>query len=206
MRVAIIGGTGPFGAAVAARLRAAGHEVVIGSRDLERARARATQLGVEGATNGDAASSAEFVVLATTADAAVETARELREAIRATPVLCVASELRFTSDGVRPSPETLSVAERIGAELDAPVVAGLHSLAASNLAADERPDEDVLVCGDDEVAKQTALELAALLTLGQAIDAGPLANARTLEGMTAVLVNVNRRYKTHAGIRITGLR
>ena len=107
--------------------------------------------------------------------------------------------------GVRPSPDATSVAERVQAELDAPVVAGLHSLAASNLGAAKLPDEDALVCGDDPVAKETALELASQLTSGRAIDAGPLASARTLEGMTAVLVNVNRRYKAHAGIRFTGL-
>ena len=88
--------------------------------------------------------------------------------------------------------------------VDAPVVAGLHSIAAANLAA-EPPDEDAFVCGDDADAKALALELAAKLVAGRALDAGPLAGARTLEGMTAVIVNLNRRYKGHAGIRISGL-
>ena len=89
-------------------------------------------------------------------------------------------------------------------ELDAPVVAGLHSLAAANLAA-APPDEDALVCGDDARAKELALELAAKVVAGRALDAGPLASARALEGMTAVIVNLNRRYKGHAGVRIVGL-
>ncbi len=104
-----------------------------------------------------------------------------------------------------PSLDALSLAERIQAELDAPVVAGLHSLAAASLAADHAPDEDAFVCGDDVEAKATALDLAARLTSGRALDAGPLASARALEGLTAIIVNMNRRYTGHAGIRVTGL-
>jgi len=205
VKVAVIGGTGSFGAALAKRLAAAGYEVVVGSRDVERARAAAAEIGVEGATNADAARTADLVVLATKADGALDTARELREAIGTTPVLSVAAELRFTPAGVLPTPEATSIAERIQAELDAPVIAGLHSLAASNLGADEAPDEDTLVCGDDAEAKALVLELAGRVTNGRAIDAGPLASARSLEGMTAVIVNVNKRYRAHAGLRVTGV-
>ena len=205
MKVAVIGGTGSFGAALAKRLVTAGYDVVVGSRDAERARATAAEIGAEGATNADAAGAAELVVLATKADAALETARELREAIGTTPVLSVAAELRFTPAGVLPTPEATSIAERIQAELDAPVIAGLHSLAAANLGGDEAPDEDTLVCGDDADAKALVLELAGRVTSGRAIDAGPLASARSLEGMTAVIVNVNKRYRAHAGLRITGV-
>ena len=67
------------------------------------------------------------------------------------------------------------------------------------------PDEDVLVCGAPSAAKDLTLELAGRLVKGRAIDVGPLANARALEGMTAVILNVNKRYKAHAGIRLTGL-
>lgn len=205
MRVALVGGTGAFGLALARRLLEAGHEVVIGSRDSERAASIASDLGCEGAGNEDAVRSAELVVLATKAEGAVEAARSLRDAIGSTPVLSVAAELRFTSKGVLPTPEPTSIAERIQAELDGPVVAGLHSLAASNLGGDAPPDEDALICGDDADAKALALELAAGLTTGRALDAGPLASARALEGMTAVIVNLNKRYKAHAGLRVTGL-
>jgi predicted dinucleotide-binding enzyme len=105
---------------------------------------------------------------------------------------------------VKPTSEATSIARRIQDELDAPVAAGLHSLAASNLA-EAPPDEDAFVCGDDEVAKGLALELAGRLVSGRAVDCGPLASARALEGMTAVIVNVNKRYKAHAGLRLTGL-
>lgn len=205
MRVAVVGGTGPFGKAVAVRLREAGVAVVVGSRDAERARATAEELGVEGATNAEACAGVDLVVLAVNADATLETARDLREAIGSTPVLAVGSELRFTKEGVFPSVDAVSLAERLQQELDAPVVAGLHSLAAASLGAEEAPDEDAFVCGDDVEAKALALELAGRMTSGRALDAGPLASARALEGLTAVIVNLNKRYRGHAGIRVTGL-
>jgi len=205
VRVAVVGGTGPFGRAVATRLRKAGVDVVVGSRDPARAAEAGRELGVEGATNGDAVSRADLIVLAVNADAALATARELRSHIGTTPVLSVASELRFTKEGVLPSSEPTSLAERIQDELDAPVLAGLHSLAAATLGEDEAPDEEALVCGDDAEAKALALELAGRLTAGRALDAGPLASARALEGLTAVIVNLNKRYRGRAGIRVTGV-
>ncbi len=204
MRVAIVGGTGPFGSGLATRLRGA-HDVVLGSRDAARAEEAAKELGVEGATNDEAVRGADLVVLATKAEAALDTARGLRELIGSTPVLCVASELRFTPAGVLPTSETTSLAERVQAVLDAPVLAGLHSLAASTLGSSEPPDEDTFVCGDDVDAKARALEVAERLTVGRALDVGPLASARALEGLTAVIVNLNKRYRGHAGIRVTGL-
>jgi 8-hydroxy-5-deazaflavin:NADPH oxidoreductase len=205
MRVAIVGGTGPFGKALARRIREAGHDVLVGSRDAERAAAVAGELGVEGATNADAVAAVELVILATKAEATLDTARELRGAIGTTPVLSVASELRFEPTGVLPSPAPQSLAERLQDELEGPVVAGLHSLAAASLGGEELPEEDALVCGDDAEAKERALELAGALVSGRALDAGPLASARALEGLTAVIVNVNKRYRAHAGIRVTGV-
>ncbi|MCS7006316.1 MAG: NAD(P)-binding domain-containing protein [Thermoleophilia bacterium] len=205
MRVALVGGTGAFGEALGRRLVEVGHDVVVGSRDAARAAATARRLGCEGAENAAAVRGVDLIVLATKAEAALETARALREAIGTTPVLSVAAELVFAKHGVLPTPEATSIAERLQAELDAPVVAGLHSLAASNLGAGAPPDEDAFVCGDDAGAKALALELASALTVGRALDAGPLASARALEGMTAVLINLNRRYRAHAGLRVTGI-
>jgi hypothetical protein len=205
MRVALVGGTGSFGRALALRLREAGVEVVIGSRDAERARQAAAELGVEGAVNDEAVRDADLAVLAVKADAALDTAAQLAGAVGSAPLLCVASELRFTEQGVLPTPESRSLAERVSEVVSAPVVAGLHSLAAATLGGEEPPDEDALVCGDDTEAKQLVLELAGKLVSGRALDAGPLASARALEGMTAVIVNLNKRYRGHAGVRITGL-
>jgi hypothetical protein len=205
VKVAIVGGTGDFGHALARRLAEAGDHVVIGSRDAERAREKAAEAGAAGgATNLDAVQGVDLVVLAVKAEAALPMAAELADAIGETPVLSVASELRFTKSGVHPTADDRSIAERTQDVLRAPVAAGLHSLAAASLASG-KADGDALVCGDDALAKDLALELAAKVVSGRALDAGPLTSARALEGLTAVIVNLNRRYKGHAGVRIVGL-
>jgi hypothetical protein len=207
MRIAIIGGTGAFGRALAQRIRDLGvHDVVIGSRDESRAKEIAAVLGVDGATNEASVQGADLVVLAVRSNAAIETARQLAPVIGETPLLCVASDLTFTDEGVLPGRQTYSLAEHVDRLVDAPVAAGLQTLAAAHLSQADPPDEDVLVCGDDQRAKEPSLELAAGLVSGRAIDAGPLANARALEGMTAVILNINRRYKVAAGVKIAGLK
>jgi 8-hydroxy-5-deazaflavin:NADPH oxidoreductase len=205
MRIAIVGGTGTFGRALAERIRDLGEEVVIGSRDSSRATEIAAVIGVKGAVNEDAVQGVDLVVLSVRSNAALETARALAPALGMTPLLSVASDLTFTDRGVLPGRQTYSLAEHVDRIVDGPVAAGLQSLAAVHLTQLEPPEEDVLVCGDDPRAKEPSLELAGRLIRGRAVDAGPLANARALEGMTAVILNVNRRYKAHAGIRIVGL-
>jgi 8-hydroxy-5-deazaflavin:NADPH oxidoreductase len=204
VKVAVVGGTGDFGLALAQQLADAGHDVVIGSRDADRARAKGAEVGCTGAANDDAVRGADVVVLAVKAEAALATAESLRDAIAETPVLSVASELRFTKGGVFPGEERISIAERTQEVLRAPVLAGLHSLAAASLS-QGKADGDTLVCGDDADAKERVLELAADVVTGRALDAGPLASARALEGMTAVIVNLNKRYRAHAGVQVTGL-
>jgi 8-hydroxy-5-deazaflavin:NADPH oxidoreductase len=204
VKIAVVGGTGDFGLALAKRLIEAGEDVVIGSRDAERAVAKAAEVGAHGAANDDAVRGVDLVVLAVKSDAALPTARALAEAIGDTPVLSVASELRFTKQGVLPGDDARSIAERTQELLGAPVVAGLHSLAAASLASG-KADGDALICGDDAAAKELALALAASVVTGRALDAGPLASARALEGLTAVIVNLNKRYRAHAGVQVTGL-
>jgi len=203
MKVAIVGGTGAFGRALAMRLAELGtDDVLVGSRDADRARATAEELGVEGGRNQDIVGDAELVVLAVKSNATLETAAELADSIGTTPVLCVASDLRFTDAGVLPGRHQGSLAEEVERIVHAPVASGFQSFAAANVI-DGDPG-DALICGEDSDAKTRALELAERLG-ARAIDVGPLANSRALEGMTSVILNVNKRYRAHAGIRLTGL-
>ncbi len=203
MRVAIVGGTGAFGRALAKRLQEIGKdEVLVGSRDAERAQATAEELGVMGGTNADMVAGADLVVLAVKSEATLATANELAGAIGKTPLLCVASDLRFTPEGVLPGRHQGSLAEEVSRIVRGPVASGLQSFAAANLV--EGDPGDALVCGGDDRAKELSLELAGRVA-ERAIDVGPLENSRALEGMTAVILNVNKRYKAHAGIRLTGL-
>jgi NADPH-dependent F420 reductase len=203
MKVAIIGGTGAFGRALAIRLRQIGEdEVVIGSRDAERAEETAAELGVAGGRNEEILRGADLVVLAVKSNATLETAAELAAKIGTTPVLCVASDLRFTKHGVLPGRHQGSLAEEVARILRAPVASGLQSFAAANLI--EGDPGDALICGGDDRAKELSLELASRIG-DRAVDVGPLENSRALEGMTAVILNVNKRYRVHAGIRLTGM-
>ncbi len=209
MRIAILGGTGSFGRALAGRLVALGDDdVVIGSRDVAHAEETARELGgtrVSGATNDAAVNRADLAILAVKADGALATARAVADALGETPLLSVASAIQFRKGvGMLPDPEARSLAERVQDVVRAPVVAGLHSIAAANLH-EAPPEEDALICGDDPRAKELVLAVAGRLVAGRALDAGPLASARALEGLTAVIVNLNRRYKAHAGVRISGI-
>jgi NADPH-dependent F420 reductase len=205
VKISIIGGTGAFGRVLAARLRDLDFDVAVGSREHQRGWERAVELGVRGGSNEEIAKDADLVVLAVKSNAALSTARELSDAIGDTPVLCVASDLLFTENGILPGRESVSLAEELAQTISAPVASGLQSVSALELAGPEPPDQDALVCGDDPRAKELALEVAGKLVAGRAIDVGPLANSRALEAMTAVILNVNKKFKAHAGLRLTGL-
>jgi 8-hydroxy-5-deazaflavin:NADPH oxidoreductase len=205
MKVSIVGGTGAFGRVLAARLRDLGFDVAVGSREHQRGWERAVELGVRGGSNEEIVKGADLVVLAVKSNATLDTARELATAIGDTPVLCVASDLVFTENGILPGREERSLAEELAETIEAPVASGLQSVSAVELASVDPPDQDALICGDDPRAKEAALELAGKLVAGRALDVGPLANSRALEAMTAVILNVNKQYRAHAGVRLTGL-
>jgi len=205
LKVSIVGGTGAFGRALASRLRDLEFDVAVGSRDQQRGWERAVELGVRGGSNEEIVKDADLIVLAVRSNATLDTARELAEAIGQTPVLCVASDLLFTEQGILPGREERSLAEELAETIEAPVASGLQSLSAVGLAANDVPDQDALIAGDDPRAKEPALELAGKLVGGRAFDAGPLANSRALEAMTAVILNINKRYRVHAGLKLTGL-
>jgi hypothetical protein len=215
MKIAIVGGTGKEGVGLAARWAWAGHEVVIGSRDPERARraaadvvARTGRNTVTGAGNADAAHQGDVVVLTVPANGLAATLPGLRGPCRGKVVVSAVVPLSFGGARLFTPPPTGSAAEEAQALLgdEARVVAAFHHIAAHELAEPGHPiDCDLLLCGADAAAKEAVGRLGESLGL-RVIDVGPLDNAGPLEGITAVLATINRRYRVKgAGIRITGL-
>ena len=217
--VAIVGGTGPEGSGLALRWARAGKRVIIGSRDAERARAKAAEIAaatgakeISGAANAEAVAAADVVVLTVPFTAQASTLKELKSAFRKDAVLIDATVPLAASVGGRPT-RVLGVwqgsAAQQAAEL-APagvaVAAAFHNIGAELLNSEADIDCDVIVCSDDDRARGIAIELANLIPGVLGIDGGKLENARTVEQITALLIAINGRYKVHsAGIRVTGL-
>jgi NADPH-dependent F420 reductase len=214
MNIAILGGTGKEGAGLGARWALAGHSLIIGSRDAERARAKAAELrertqklAIIGHSNLDAARLGEVVVLALPAIGLEATLRPLAEACRGKVVVSTVVPLTFGGPRLFTPPAAGSSAEEAQALLpEAKVVAAFHHIAAHELAETEHAIEcDLLMCGADAGAKAVVTELGVSMGL-RTVDVGPLGNAGPLEGITAVLATINRRYKLkNSGIKITGL-
>jgi NADPH-dependent F420 reductase len=215
--VGIIGGTGPAGSGLAVRFAAAGHSVLLGSRDVEKATNVAKDLterwgtrvaGLQGVTNEEAAE-ADIVVIATVADSAVATATGLAPALAGRVVVSMANLLERGPRGFAAVlPEHGSVAEAVQRAVpSARVVGAYQSLPAKALAAlDEAIDADVVVCGDDAAAVEAVVALTATVDGLHPLDGGPLVNAVGVEALTAVLLTVNRARKAEHGIRIVALR
>ncbi len=215
MRIGIVGGTGKEGSGLGLRWAVAGHEVIIGSRDAERARGKGAELAAAvpharaiGMSNRDAAAAADVVVLTLPANGLGAILPDIRDACRGKVVISTVVPLTFGGDRLFTPPPQGSSAEEAQDILgpDARVVAAFHHIAAHELAAGDQSIEcDLLFCGGDADAKQLVAKLAASMGL-RAVDAGPLSNAGPLEGITAVLATINRRYKLkNSGIKITGL-
>jgi len=215
MLIGILGGTGKEGAGLAQRWAMAGHQVIIGSRDAERARARAAELSAQadgasitGMSNLDAATAAPVVVLTLPAAGLAATLMPLKEACRGKVIISTVVPLTFGGGRLFTPPPQGSAAEEVQDLLgsEARVVAAFHHIAAHELSATEHAIEcDLLLCGGDAEAKKVAGELGQSMGL-RAVDVGALTNAGPLEGITAVLATINRRYKLkNSGIKITGL-
>lgn len=214
MNIAILGGTGKEGAGLAVRWAKLGHSIVIGSRDAERARSKAAELRdvahaipIVGHTNREAAALGEVVVVALPANGLANTLPEVREACRGKVVVSTVVPLTFGGPRLFTPPAAGSSAEEVQALLpEARVVGAFHHIAAHELAETDHPIEcDLLLCGQDAAAKETVGQLGRSMGL-RALDVGALSNAGPLEGITAVLATVNRRYKLkNSGIKITGL-
>jgi 8-hydroxy-5-deazaflavin:NADPH oxidoreductase len=214
--IAVIGGTGPQGRGLAYRWARHGHRVVLGSRSAERAREAAERIAerlpdgsVTGSTNADAASGADVVVLAVPYDGHDELVASLAERLAGKVVVSCVNPLGFDKQG----PFGLDVPGGSAAETaaalvpEARLVGAFHHVSAVSLWGEEDylDHEDVLVCGDDPEAKAVAIELARAVTSRDGVDAGRLRIARQLETWTAVLISINKRYRTRSGTSISGL-
>jgi hypothetical protein len=214
VRVACLGGTGPAGIGLGARLARAGHEVAIGSRTKERAeeaagkvRALVAEAIVSGGVNEEILDGADVVLLTVKDDAQRETLKRIGERLAGKVVVSMANPLRVgnrTATYVHP-PEG-SLAEE--AQRDAPdahVVSAFHELRVDKFARlEEVFDSDTLVCGDDDRAKKVVMGLARDVGV-RPVDAGGLVNSRYVEAFVAVLITMNFRYKATTSLRITGL-
>ena len=219
-KIGILGGTGPEGSGLAYRWARAGEHIVIGSRDAQRAAETAAQLRariggtsqIDGTDNASAVAQCEIVVLAVPFSGQAALLKQLKGVWRPrTVVIDITVPLAATVGGA--PTRMLGVWQGSAAEqtkellpAEVSVAAAFQNLGAELLAGDEPVECDVLVCSDDDKAKQVAFELAGKIPGARALNGGKLENARIVESLTALLIGLNIRYKVHgAGIRFTGL-
>jgi NADPH-dependent F420 reductase len=219
-KVGILGGTGPEGTGLAYRWAQAGEEIVIGSRDAQRAAETAAQLRariggsakITGADNLTTAAECDVVVLTVPFSGCAALLKELKSVWKpGTVVIDTTVPLAATVGGA--ATRMLGVWQGSAAEqtkelvpAGVSVAAAFQNLGAALLSKGEDVDCDILVCSDDQGAKQVASELAGKIPGARPINGGKLENARIVESLTALLIGLNMRYKVHnAGIRFTGL-
>jgi len=209
--IGILGGTGPQGRGLAKRFAASGLAVVLGSRSADRAATAAVGLGagVRGTSNEECVAAADVVVVAVPWDGHRELLESLAKDLAGRIVVDCVNPLGFDQRGAFGLPvEEGSAAEQAHHLLpDATVVAAFHHLSAVALLDDDVDsiDADVLVLGDDRAATDLVQELAGRIPGCRGIYAGRLRNAHQVEALTANLISVNRRYKAHAGLRVTDI-
>ena len=217
--IPIVGGTGALGAGLALRWAEAGRPIAIGSRSAERAEEAAAKLreavpgaAVEGLLNEEAARRGEIVFLTVPFRAQSENLNNLREALHpgqilvdcTVPLAAAVSGKATRSLGVWQGSAAQQAQEMVPDGVT--VVAALHTVGAPTLGdPDAELDEDVLVCGDRKADKARVARLIELIPGLRPVNAGPLETARIVEQLTPLLISVNARYKTHAGIKLTDL-
>jgi NADPH-dependent F420 reductase len=217
MRIGIVGGTGPAGTGLAARLASVGYETVLGSRSASRAleiRDKLVEPNPEIADllgHGDNATAAQcdLVVIATPWDSAAPMAHELKDHLAGKVVVSMANALIRVGREFEPLiPPRGSVAAHVqAASPQSRVVAAFHHLPAKELGMIGEPiDSDVLICGDDQEAVDTISEIVAKIPGCRPLDAGELSNAMAIEAFTAVLLQLNVRYKTRVAPKLTGIK
>jgi NADPH-dependent F420 reductase len=211
--VAVLGGTGPQGRGLARRFAAAGLPVVLGSRSADRAEEAAAALReatggeVTGADNAAAATAGDIVVVAVPFDGHADLLTSLKAELAGKVVVDCVNPLGFDKQGAYPLPvEEGSAAQQAQAILsDSTVVGAFHNVSAVKLEDPEvtTVDTDVLVLGEVREATELVQDLAGVIPGVRGIFGGRLRNAHQVEALTANLISVNRRYKAHAGLRIT---
>ncbi len=217
MRIGILGGTGPAGSALAARLASIGFDVVIGSRSSERASEVVVEYlakfpELEGHLSGGDnahASLCELLVIATPWDSAATTVQENAASLSGKIVISMANALVRVAGEFQPLlPPRGSVAAHIQAAIPlSRVVAAFHHLPAKELGHIGQPiDSDVLICSDDRDAIQIVSDIVERIPGCRPLDAGLLSNAMAIEAFTAVLLQLNVRYKTRVAPKLTGIR
>lgn len=215
--IGVIGGTGAEGSGLVVRWAAAGYPVIIGSRSWEKAQTVAAELmallpagsaEIGGDDNAGAAAASDVIVLSVPYSSQADMAAQIAEAVQGKIVITVVVPLKPPRVSVAWRPEAGSAAEELQRQLGegAQVVAAFQNIAAGHLRdLSWQPDCDVLYTGDNKEAKAVARELIQAAGFF-GVDAGPLANSSVIEGLTAVLIGINIRYKVQgSGIRITGI-
>ena len=209
--VAIVGGTGNLGGALALRLGAPGVKIIIGSRDAEKAKNTVETLKPKlrsgelvGATNREAVKGADFIVIAVPYDGHAQMVADLKGQLAGKVLIDAVVPLDKVKPFVPQAGSALQEAQQIlGGE--APVVGALHNISAVDLGDVDAPLGDVLICGDDAAAKQRVMEIIQRIG-ATAYDAGPSSNAYVIEGLTGVIIALNRKYKSkHGSIKIIGI-
>ena len=215
-RIAFIGGTGPEGLGLAMRFAKAGHMVYIGSRTEERAQEAIEKIkekvpegDVFGGLNAEGAEKGDFVFITVPWEAHEATLEELAEIIGDKILVDVVVPMSFDKET---GPQAITVEDGSAAEqarriaTKAKVVSAFHHLDGKELQRVDRPLQgDVLVSGDHKTAKKKVMDLVEEIEYVRALDAGGLANSKFLEELTVLLIHLNKTYKSHAGIRITGI-
>lgn len=216
MRIGILGGTGPAGRGLAARFASVGYETIIGSRSKYRAMEVRDRLlerwpelrGMLDYGDNAAAAQADMIVIATPWDSAASTAQENEAALAGKVVVSMANALVRVNREFQPLvPPRGSVAAHVQAAVPScRVVAAFHHLPATELGEIDKPiDSDVLICGDDREGVLLVSEIVSKIPGCRPLDAGELSNATAIEAFTAVLLQLNVRYKTRVAPKLTGI-
>ena len=211
LTIAVLGGTGPQGRGLARRFAAAGLDVVLGSRDAARASAAAAALAevgrVRGASNSEAAAAGDIVLVVVPWDGHAELLESLRSELAGKVVVDCVNPLGFDKQGAYalPVPEGSATQQAAAILTESRVVGAFHNVSAVLLEDPdvERVDTDVLVLGDDREATDLVQALADVVPGMRGLYGGRLRNAHQVEAFTANLIAINRRYKAHAGVRVT---